>query len=112
MIDMNPNIIKLLTAFFNSCGLNSTIFKPAGIRLTSLSLVDYMEDEELKALFYNKNVIKTVNNIKVLGIPTQHQINEFINSPEARVIIQYIIENSNAEEPYDYYITSYKQNNG
>ena len=71
-----------------------------------------MEDEELKKLFHNKNVTKTINNIRVLGIPTQHQVNEFINTAEARVIIQYIIENSNAEESYDYYITSYKQSNG
>ena len=109
---MNPNIIKLLTAFFNACGLNSAIFKPAGIRLTSLSLVDYMEDEELKALFYNKNVIRKINNLRVLGIPTQAQVNEFINMPETKVIIEYIINNSTAENDYKTYIEDYKRNNG
>ena len=109
---MNPNIIKLLATFFNSCGLNSAIFKPAGIRLTSLSLIDYMEDEEIKKLFYNKNIIRKIDNIRVLGIPTQNQVNDFVNLPETKVLLEYIIENSTAEENADYYIHTYKQNNG
>ena len=109
---MNPNVIKLLTAFFNSCDLNSVIFKPAGIRLTSLSLVDYMEDEEIKKIFYNPNLIKKINNLRGLGIPTQAQVNEFLNTQEAKILIEYIIKNTNAEEDYQHYINLYKQNNG
>lgn len=109
---MNPNIVKLLATFFNACGLNSVMFKPAGIRLTSLSLVDYLEDEEIKKVFYNKNIIRKIDNIRVLGIPTQTQVNDFINLPETKVLLGYIIENSTAEENADYYIHAYKQSNG
>ena len=108
---MNSIILKILSKFFNGCNLNNVVFIPAEIRLPTMNLIDYLKDDEVKKYFYNKNIVRKLDNMRIIGTPRNDHVKDFISMPEAKLLIQHIIENSNAEESADYYIELFKREN-
>lgn len=108
---MNGTIIKILSTFFNGCKLNNIIFIPAEIRLTTMNLIDYLKDDEIRKFFYNKNIVRKIDNMRIVGIPRIEQVKDFLDLPESKLLIEYIISNSNAEESGSFYIDTFKREN-
>nr|DAX81564.1 MAG TPA: hypothetical protein [Caudoviricetes sp.] len=106
---MNTSIIKILTTFFLGCDLTNVVFKPLGIRLTSLNLVDYLSDNDIKTLFYNRGLVRKLDNLQIMGVASPAHVKEFLNIPESKVLIKTIIEKTNAELSAEEYIDMYKR---
>lgn len=106
---MNTSIIKILTTFFLGCELNNVVFKPLGIRLTSLNLVDYLSDDDVKALFYNRGLVRKLDSLQIMGVATPAQVKEFLTTPESKVLIKTILDKTNAELPAEEYMEIYKR---
>ena len=107
---MNTSVIKLLSAFFNAINLGNVIFLPLGIRVTSMNLADYLSDAEIKAFFYNKSLVKTIDNLEIKGMPTNDQLRSFVNTAEARVLITMIMEKTNSDVSAEEYIKEFRSN--
>ena len=91
---MNTEISKILRFFITFAKLSNYVYFPTGGRLSSVTLPEYVRDEELRKLFHTRSVAQFLDTYKIYGAATPFHVLNFLKMYEGKAIIKRILETS------------------
>lgn len=91
---MGSEIIKILKLIINTTKVSNYVYKPTGDRLSVLSTLELVENEEIAMLLKSRTITDYVNSLEIVGQAYARDAYGFLKTYEGRAVMRKILENS------------------
>lgn len=91
---MNMELSKIIRFFITFAKLSNFDYIPTRTRLSSVTLPEYSQNEELRMLFNSRAISDVINKCEIYGAARPSDLVKFLQVYEGRAIIKYIVEHS------------------
>lgn len=89
---MNTDISKILRYFITYAKLSNYLFFPTGSNLSTVTLPEYMRDEELRGLFSSYGLKQYLSTLEIYSAASPSDVLGFLKTFEGRAIVKRILD--------------------